>query len=244
MSTSQLGGFLAIPLTDIHPSPENPRDVLYDVEALAASIKEHGLIQPLIVQHCDEGWSIIAGHRRHAAVTLLGWSNVPCIARKPMLADEVLCTMLVENGQRANLDPIEEARAMRRLIDNGLDVAAVARKVGRSVATINGRLMLLDLPDREQQELRSGHFSLTYASGLVRAAKKAQREKANPAGRQVGRPKGASTKPYFGDTHPLARAVRAQCDHRGSPKVNGVGCGPCWETAIREDATAGQAVAS
>lgn len=248
MSTQQLGGFLAVPLEEIHPSPDNPREQLYDIEALAASIKEHGLIQPLIVQRDldvnGDGYAIVAGHRRHAALKLLRWSTAPCILRKTMLADDVLCMMLVENGQRANLDPIEEARAMQRLMQDGLTLGDVARKIGRPISFVSGRLILLELPVGEQQQVRAGHFTITYATGLIRAARQAQRDKGKNASRPVGRPKGATTKPYFGDTHPLAGLVRSQCSHRGSPKVNGVGCGPCWEAVIREDELAGQAVAS
>jgi ParB family chromosome partitioning protein len=241
-----LGGFAAIPVTQVHPSPENPRDHLEDIAELAQSIRENGLIQPIVVQRvpCEAGYRIVAGHRRHAAVQKLGWAKVPCVVRRDMLPDDELLAMLVENGQRADLDPIEEARALQRLVDGGLPVAEVARKVGRSVATVNSRLLLLQLPANEQEEVRAGHFSLTYAGGLVRAARQAQREKMTPTARPVGRPKGATTKPYFGPTHPLAATVRALCDHRGTPKVNGIGCGPCWETVIRNDATRSESVAS
>ena len=70
---------------------------------------------------------------------------------------------------------------------------------------------------------------------MVRENRQHERRQANPVARPVGRPKGAKTKPYFGDQHPLARTVRAVCGHRGSPKVGGVGCGPCWENVIRAD---------
>lgn len=238
-----LGGFAALPVTQVHPSPENPRDRLDDIAELAQSIRENGLIQPLVVQRIpgEDGYRIVAGHRRHAAVQKLGWAKVPCIVRRDMLPDEELLAMLVENGQRANLDPIEEARAMQRLLDGGLSAGEVARKVGRSVATVNGRLLLLQLPTTEQEEVRAGHYTLTHATNLVRDVRRADRERQNPVARPVGRPKGATTRPHFGPTHPLAAQVRARCDHRGTPKVNGVGCGPCWETVIRDDAQAGQA---
>lgn len=242
MST-QLGGFLAIPVTEVHPSPENPRERLYDIEDLAASIRERGLIQPLVVQKIPgrDGYRIVAGHRRYLAVKNVGWAQVPCIVRRDMLPDDELLTMLVENGQRAGLDPIEEARAIRRLRQAGRSEQDIAREIGRSPSTIHARLMLLDLPAEEQDALRAGHYTLTHATNLVKAQRALDREKENPVARPVGRPKGAKTKPYFGDTHPLASTVRAVCDHRGTPKVGGVGCGACWETAIRADA---QAVAS
>lgn len=246
MSTTALGGFLAIPLADIHPSPDNPRDHLYDIDELAMSIQANGLIQPLIVQQIpgQPGYRIVAGHRRHAAVQRLGWAKAPCVVRRDMLPDAELLAMLVENGQRAGLDPIEEARAMRRLVRGGMSVDGVAQQMGRPVSFVRSRLILLDLPEAEQEEVRVGHYTLTHATSLVKAQRAAERQRANPVARPVGRPKGATTKPYFGDTHPLASVVRARCDHRGMPKVGGVGCGGCWEAVIREDALAGQAAAS
>lgn len=237
MSPQQLAGFLAIPVAEIHPSPNNPRKYLDGIEDLAASIRENGLLQPIIVQKIpgEPGYRILAGHRRRAAVMKLGWATAPCIVRRDMLPDEELAAMLVENGQRADLDPIEEARALQKLRDGGMGVPEVARKVGRSVATINARLMLLTLPPEEQEEVRAGHYTLTHATNLVKAVRAEQRRRADPVARPVGRPKGAKTKPYFGDTHPLAGRVRSLCSHRGSPKVGGVGCGSCWENVIRAD---------
>lgn len=139
--------------------------------------------------------------------------------------------MLVENGQRADLDPIEEARAYRQLIDMGLSRADVARRVGRHVNTVASRLALLSLSPAEQEEIRTGAVSVAHVLGRVSAER--QQERLRAGGRGQGRPKGVKTKPYFGDTHPLAHAVRTSCDHRGVPKVGGVGCGECWESAIR-----------
>lgn len=236
-----LGGLAAIPVGQVHPSPANPRTNLTDIEDLAMSIRENGLIQPLIVQRIpgEPGYRIVAGHRRYAAIVKLGWARVPAVVRRDMLPDEELLAMLVENGQRANLDPIEEARALQRLVDGGLTAGEVARKVGRHVNTVNARLLLLKLPIAEQEEVRAGHYTLTHANNLIRDIRRADRERANPVARPVGRPKGATTKPHFGPTHPLADQVRARCDHRGTPKVNGVGCGACWEETIRLDAIDG-----
>lgn len=148
--------------------------------------------------------------------------------------------MLVENGQRADLDPIEEARALQQLDRAGITKAEIARRVGRHPNWVQQRLMLLTLPPSEQEEVRAGHYSLGHAINIVRAGREAQRQRTNPVARPVGRPKGAKTKPYFGDTHPLAQTVRAACNHIGKPKVGGVGCGECWEHAIRADAIATQ----
>ncbi|HSV39891.1 MAG TPA: ParB/RepB/Spo0J family partition protein [Nocardioidaceae bacterium] len=240
-----LAGLAAIPIGQIRRSPNNPREHYDDIDELAASIRESGLIQPIVVQQVPgyPGFQIVAGHRRHAAVVQLGWGKVPCLIRRDMLPDEELLAMLVENGQRSSLDPIEEARALNRLRSFGMTDAEVARKVGRSLTLVKARLMLLQLPVREQEAVRDGHYTLTHAEGLVRAEREAARRRDNPVSRPVGRPKGAKTKPHFGDTHPLAETVRVACRCRTRPKVGGVGCGQCWEAAIRADA-ASQVVAS
>lgn len=238
MTTTALTGLAAISLDDLHPSPNNPRERLDEIDEPAVSIREQGLIQPLVVQRIpgQDGYQIVAGHRRHAAVKRLDWSTVPCIIRRDMLPDEELLAMLVENGQRAGLDPIEEARALNRLAQAGNSPAEIARKVGRSPGYVNGRLMLLKLPAAEQEQVRAGHYTLTHATGLVRAGRQAERLRENPVARPVGRPKGAKTKPYFGDAHPLATAARAACSCIGRPKiVGGVACGPCWDAVIRAD---------
>lgn len=246
-SVQALGGLAAIPVDQVRPSPTNPRERLTDIDWLAQSIAESNLLQPLVVQHIpgEAGYQIIAGHRRYAAVRKLGWAKVPCIIRRDMLPDEELMAMLVENGQRADLDPIEEARALLKLKQGGLPSAEVGRKIGRSASYVDSRLMLLKLPAEEQEALRAGHYSVHHAATLLRERSKAERQAANPVARPMGRPKGAKTKPYFGDTHPLAKTARALCGQnghgRGMPKVGGVACGPCWETVIRSDEHTGSA---
>lgn len=236
-----LTGLAAVPVGQVRPSPNNPRENLEDIDGLALSIRENGLIQPIVVQAIPghTGYQIIAGHRRYAAILKLDWHKVPCLIRRDMLPDEELLAMLVENGQRSGLDPIEEARALKRLVSAGIPLAEVARKVGRSKATVDARLALLQLPVEEQEAVRAGHYTLTHATRLIRDERKARRQKENPVARPVGRPKGSKAKPYFGDTHPLAKAARARCADnghgKGHIKVAGVACGPCWEATIRDD---------
>lgn len=246
MSTKALAGLAAIDLMDIQPSPNNIRKTLTGIDELAASIRESGLIQPPVVQRIlgTTKYQLVAGHRRFAAIQRLGWASCPCIVRRDMLPDEELVAMIVENGQRESLDPIEEARAFKRLQGAGINAAEIGRRIGRPGSYVNGRLMLLQLPVEEQDAVRAGHYTLGHAQGLVRAGRQAERQRINPMIRPRGRPKGAKTKPYFGDTHPLAAAARAACDHTGTPKIAGVACGACWESVIRADAIDTAAVPS
>lgn len=232
-------GLAMLEVERLRPSPTNPRDRLSGIDDLAASMREIGLIQPIIVQEIPGGgFQIVAGHRRHAAARKLGLTKVPCVVRRDMLPDEELVAMLVENGQRAGLDPIEEAHAFEAMKAQGHTVVTVARQIGRSEPYVRNRLALLTLTRAEQEGIRAGHYSAAYGNDLVRARRQQARREASPVARPVGRPKGAKTKPYFGDTHPLAAAARARCDHRGAPKVAGTACGPCWEAVIRADESA------
>ena len=230
MTTKPLGGLAAISVDEVHPSPNNPRERLTDLDELAVSIRENGLIQPLVVQKVPghDGYQIVAGHRRYGAVLRLGWGTVPCIIRRDMLPDEELLAMLVENGQRAGLDPIEEARALNRLSRQGLTQQEIARKIGRSVAHVSTRLSLLALPVEEQEQVRAGQTSISAAVTLSRIE----------TGR-VGKPKKKSAQ-HLAIEHPLGRFARARCQrlgHRskGSASVGGIACGACWETVIRAD---------
>jgi ParB family chromosome partitioning protein len=227
-----LTGLMAIPLEQIHPSPNNPRENLTGIDELAQSINEQGLIQPLVVQRVPglDGYQIVAGHRRHAACRKIRWHKVPCIVRRDMLPDEELLAMLVENGQRAGLDPIEEARALNRLRLRGMSLNDVARKIGRSYSHVNGRLHLLSLPIEEQEEIRQ------HLVGVTAGIEKAKVE----AGRVRGGVRKTRGTPHLGITHELADRVKARCRRLGHSKgkgkgVGGVGCGACWESVIRAD---------
>jgi ParB family chromosome partitioning protein len=225
-----LKGLAAIEVTRIKPSPNNPRENLTGIAELASSIREVGLIQPIVVQRVNGGLQIVAGHRRFAAVKRLGWKQVPCLVRRDMLPDEELLAMLVENGQRTDLDPIEEGRALQKLKSGGLTDIEIARKIGRSQPHVSGRLALLALPLEEQEELRHGMVGITAAikkarsdAGKVRKSRKPSR---NPS--------------HLGAIHPLAGRAKARCQqlHAKNGRIKGVGgiaCGECWESVIRAD---------
>jgi ParB family chromosome partitioning protein len=174
---------------------------------------------------------IVAGHRRVAAAAALGWPSVEVIVNRTIRPDNVLAAMLIENGQRKDLDPIEEARALRKIQDQLAGPSgpgsqlAVARKVGRSLSHVSGRLALLAL-----KPVRSGEMSLTEATVRARVVSGRVRPGA------IGRPAVG----HLSATHPLAGRAKARCVRLGHSRgkgtgVGGIACGDCWETVIRAD---------
>ena len=227
-----LTGLAAVLADQIHPSPNNPRDNLTGIDDLATSIREVGLIQPLVVQRIPgyPGVQIVAGHRRYAAVRKLGWAKVPCIIRRDMLPDEELLAMLVENGQRADLDPIEEARALNKLRAAGMPMVEIGRKIGRSQMHVSDRLTLLSLPIEEQEQLRAGAITISAATVKART----------DSGRTRARAKGKKSAQHLSITHELGTRARARCQRlghksKGAASVGGIACGECWESVIRAD---------
>ena len=158
-----------IPLTRIRPNPYQPR-IEFKPEELAdleASIKASGLLQPVTVRRAADGYELIAGERRLRAVTRLGWAEVPAIVRD--VDDRTLLTLaLVENLQRANLNPIEEAEGYRRLQDEfGLTQQQVADAVGKDRTTITNCLRILTLPEPVLELLRGGQLTAGHARALL-----------------------------------------------------------------------------
>ncbi len=145
-----------IPLSDIHANPSQPRRTFSpeELSELAESIKEHGVLQPILVSELPTGgYEIIAGERRFRASQIAGRSTVPVIVKE--LADrEKLEVALIENIQRQDLNPIEEAVSFQRLIDEfGLTQEQVAVKVGKSRSAVANTVRLLDLPEEVQTAL-------------------------------------------------------------------------------------------
>ena len=162
---------LEIDIDAIAPNPYQPR-IEMDEEALAslaASIRVHGVIQPLVVTHGPERgrYVLIAGERRWRAARMAGLGAVPAVV-KEAAPRAMLELALVENVVRADLAPLEEAAAYRQLIDDfGLTQAAVAERVGRSRVSVTNTLRLLALPDRVQQALGAGEISEGHARALL-----------------------------------------------------------------------------
>ena len=157
-----------VPLARIVPNPHQPRRHMDDagLEELAASIREHGVLQPVLVTETLDGYQLIAGERRVRASRLAGLERIPALVRQ--LADrDQLEVALVENVQRADLDPIDEALAYRQLIDEfGLTQERVAERVGKARATVANTLRLLDLHPDIQTAISEGRLTEGHGRAL------------------------------------------------------------------------------
>lgn len=140
--------FKIVPLQCIRPDQSQIRKHFDDIEELAESIRQHGLLQPLVVSPTNDGrFRIIAGERRYRACQICNVSNVPVLVRSPD-EHERIKLQLVENLHRRSIDPIEEANALKRLMDEfGVSQRQLARDLQRSPATINETLRILSLPE-------------------------------------------------------------------------------------------------
>jgi ParB family chromosome partitioning protein len=164
----QPAGMTEIPIARIQPNPRQPRQRFdaEELEALAASIREHGVLQPVLVTETLDGYQLVAGERRFRASQLAGLERIPAVIRQ--LADHAqLEVALVENLQRADLGPIEEAGAYRALIGEfELTHEEIARRVGRAKSTITNTLRLLDLEPRVQTALVEGQITEGHARAI------------------------------------------------------------------------------
>lgn len=158
-----------IPISEIDINPDQPRKA-FDEEALAelaASIREVGLLQPILVQPLRGRYQIVAGERRFRAARLAGLDRLPCIERDFSREERQLAT-LVENLQREDLNPMEEAAAIRGVMDSlGLTQEEAARRLGRSRPAVANSLRLLTLPEKVAGLVRSGALSEGHARALA-----------------------------------------------------------------------------
>ena len=161
---------LELPVKNIKPNPKQPREDFgyQELEDLIQSVKEHGILQPLIVSKIDEeNYELIAGERRLRAAKMLNLKTIPTIVRAAK-DEEKLELALIENIQRKNLNPVEEASAFRRLIDEfNLTQDEVAHRVGKSRPVVANTLRLLNLPEEIQRALRNGKISESHARTLL-----------------------------------------------------------------------------
>lgn len=158
-----------VPIDQIVPNPRQPRTILDPdkLAELAASIAVHGLIQPLVVTESVEGYVLIAGERRWRASKAAGLEQVPVVVKETTPQD-MLELALIENIQRADLNPLEEAHAYRQLIDEfGLTQESVAGRVGKARSTVANLVRLLSLPDNIQAAVNDGRLSGAHARALL-----------------------------------------------------------------------------
>ncbi len=167
--TGQIASEALVNIETIHPNPNQPRTHFdeKELQELAESIREHGVLQPLLVRKDGKGYQIIAGERRYQASKLAEITEVPVIV-KDVDETEVLALALVENLQRSDLNPIEEARGYKQLIDaSGMTQDALSKAVSKSRSAITNALRLLDLPDPVQQMLFEGKLTAGHARAIL-----------------------------------------------------------------------------
>lgn len=166
----QGGGETLLRLSQIEPDKNQPRKFFDEaaLEELAASIKEHGLIQPIIVAPlADERYRIIAGERRWRACRLAGLEDVPVLVRE-YTEQEISEISLIENLQREDLNPIEEALGYRNLMDQyGMTQEKIAQKISKSRSAIANTLRLLTLPEQILDFIKTGELSAGHARTLI-----------------------------------------------------------------------------
>lgn len=229
----------SLPMDLIDDDPGNVRTSIGDVSELRRSMATDGLLQPIIVYPTGSGrYMAWAGHRRRKAARELGWTHIDAVIRDAP-ADNItrIVLQLTENGQRKDLNYIEEAKAYRQLVDEGLTQQQVADRCGKNAATVSTRLDLLTwLTEDEQTLVANKQLSLDRAKQIVydrksdRQVGRSDRGEARPAATGI-------TVPWFTRAHALAAGSGARCQEAGHSDLLRFGgaCGQCWEAEIRRD---------
>lgn len=162
-----------IPIDHVVHNPAQPRHHAEEaaLQGLADSIREHGVIQPILVQETVEGYRLIAGERRLQAARLAGLARIPAVVRGPVSERQQLELALIENIQRADLNPLEEAAAFRRLMTEfGLTQEEVGGQVGRARSSVANTLRLLDLAAPVRDAVAAGLISEGHGRALAGVA--------------------------------------------------------------------------
>jgi ParB family chromosome partitioning protein len=162
-------GLELIPLAEIVPNPDQPREAFSPegIEELAESIREKGVLQPVVVKKKGTGYELVCGERRLKAALLSGLEKIPAVV-KEVAESDLLEWALVENIQREDLNPLEEARAFERLVgERGLSQEEVAKRVGKNRSTVTNAIRLLRLPEEVLGHLRRGELNAGHARALL-----------------------------------------------------------------------------
>ena len=168
-NTSDVSSAQTLRISDIEPNRDQPRKSFDDdgIAALADSIKQHGLLQPLLVRPYGNSYQIVAGERRWRAARMLGLSEVPVQIRE-LTDSETMQIALIENLQRENLNPIEEAKGYSELIEQyDMTQEEVAKTVGRSRSAVANAMRLLALPDEILTMLENGDITVGHGKALL-----------------------------------------------------------------------------
>lgn len=172
-------GVARVPLDEIRANPDQPRRTFDDAElaALADSIRRHGILQPLVVVRESEGFRLVAGERRLRAAKLAGLTDVPVVVREDPSASHSLALSLIENIQRNDLNPFEEADAFRRLVEEfSLTHEEAAREVGRTRTYVTNSMRLLTVSPAVKSALLSSAITAGHARAVAGLSHTAQDE--------------------------------------------------------------------
>ena len=167
---------LEIDIDRLRPNRDQPRTAMDEskIEELARSIKSNGIIQPIVVRKADDGYEIVAGERRWRASQRAGLLKVPVVVRD-IPDEQMLAAALIENIQREDLNPIEEAQAYRRLVDeHQLTQEQIAEAVGKDRSSVANYLRLLKLPTEVRSNLSAGALSMGHARALLALSDEAE----------------------------------------------------------------------
>lgn len=160
---------MKVPIEKIKPNPNQPRIHFNETELneLCESIREHGVLQPLLVRKHGSGYEIIAGERRYQASKLADLTELPVIV-KDVNDEEMLALALIENLQRSDLNPLEEAKGYKQLIDaSSMTQEALSKAVSKSRSAITNSLRLLDLPEPVQDLIFAGKLTAGHARAIL-----------------------------------------------------------------------------
>ena len=163
-------GLAQIPIDQIQPNPYQPRRTFNEasIDELARSVREHGIVQPLVVMRAGDKYKLIAGERRFRAAQKAGLATVPVVVKDSLKSGDALQIALVENIQREDLNPMEEANAYHQLHDEfGMTQEESARRVGKERSTVANFLRLLKLPASVKELLATGRLSMGHARALL-----------------------------------------------------------------------------
>ncbi len=199
-----------VPIAAIAPNPGQPRRVFVEdsLASLAESIRQHGLLQPLVVRRAGGRYELIAGERRLRAAQRAGLETVPVVVREAD-REEQFVLALIENLQREDLTPLEEAQAYRHLVDDyGLTQEQIAERVGKSRSAVANTLRLLTLPDSVKTQLERGEISAGHARALLATE--------DPAAREAMAREVSTRKLSVRDTERLAAKRRTRPLQRGA----------------------------